>query len=260
MKKVLLYVLVGLFLVAFGFLAGSFWMTVKLAGISVFDWKNAETSAEYPSSESFFWETKYFGGNLGQWDSFKPPPEGNGLLVGKLNYDGKAAKNVKLRVILNSKYKTHLITTNEDGLFTVPLPIGKWHINAIQCERWYDKPEGSFILISGEESKLSEGQFQNLFFEHSPVGKEVLINEQTPKNPHVVLTINPRIKITWPEERRHKQEATIADSVIRWEPYPDAENYIIQIDRVTRESATTTSYSPISYKKVHRDNILEDTL
>jgi hypothetical protein len=57
----------------------------------------------------------------------------------------------------------------------------------------------------------------------------------------------------WPLPAEPKQKASIADSKIQWEPYPQAASYVVQINQVTHESARSTTYSPIIYKQV--DNV-----
>lgn len=253
MKKIFLFVSIGVFLFVFGFLAGSFWTTLRLSELPILkEIRNIQTEKEssYFSPEESFWETKYFGGMIGRAEKMQTIPEGEGVFEGRLLFKGKGAKEIKLKLFFNGKYKTNWLTTDESGLFKVNIPEGKWYLNMLQCEAWENKPEGDFVLISGDEPKLDQVYFQNLFFSYSDRGKEFIITDQKPIKEHITLRINPRIRVEWPEDNIPKQHATIASSRIMWRPYPGAAGYVVQISRVTRESSRSTIYSPINYKKI----------
>ncbi len=155
-------------------------------------------------------------------------------------------------MFLNSEFRTSPIITDDNGSFEIRLPVGTWHVNMIQCEGWTNKPVGNFILLSGDEARIDKSSFQDLFFDRNKEGKEVVIGKKKPEKEHIVLTINPRIRTIWPKASIQNQQATIADSTIEWETYPAAVVYVLRIDKVTRESKTSTIYSPILYRKVSR--------
>jgi hypothetical protein len=262
MKKILIYIFSGIFIFVFGFLVGSFWTTLKITSISVFGKsvigeKELKEYSDFPSPETAFWENKFFGGMWEREDRLKPVPDGEGYLRGKFIYEGKPTAWIKFKMFLNSKYKTDFIKTDENGSFTIRLPLGEWYINSIQCQEWKNRPEGSFILLSGDEKKIDKGPLEDLFFSHSDKGKEVIIANEKPKKEHIILTIKPRIKITWPEKDMKNQEATISGSKISWQPYPGVKDYAIRIDRVTRESPKSSTFTPIIYKKVSGESSLK---
>lgn len=255
MKKIIL-VICGIFIFVFGFLAGGYWTSLKLAGISIYGTKTPGEISDVMISENAFWESKFFGAMWEDIKNMKPVPEGEGYLTGKFIYQGKPAVGIKLKLFLNGKYRTSSIITDENGAFEVRLPVGTWYVNMIQCEGWKNKPEGNFILLSGDEGRIDEGSLQDIFFDYFQNGKEIAVSNKKPEKESIVLTINPRIKTIWPKENIQKQKATIDHSQISWEAYPGAVNYLLQIDRVTRKSKTTTTYSPILYRRVSGGNSL----
>lgn len=252
MKKILIYIISGIFIFVFGFLAGSFWTTIIFTNFHISGLGEIEEYSDSSFQETSFWENKFFGGMFGRRDKLKTLPDGKGYLTGKFIYNGKPAVGIKFKMYLNNKYKTGPIVTDENGAFIIRLQSGRWSINSIECQKWKNKPEGSFILVSGDEERI-ESSLQDLFFGYN-TGKEAIVTDKRPVKEHITLTVNKRIKVIWPEIQILKQEATIAHSKIKWEHYPEAKDYVIKIDRITRESPRSTIYSPIVFKKTSGEN------
>lgn len=250
MRKTALYSGIGILVFVFGFLTGFFWATLKLLHVPLLGPLRSESLVETYSPETSFWESIFLGGNMIQTDKMGPPPKGTGYVTGTFVYQGKSVPGITLVMFFNNKYKTSSLTTDADGVFTLRLPPGDWTLNMIQCQGWKDKPEGEFMLLSGEEAKLSESSFQNMFSLYGDQGKEIHVPAGKPLHPLLVVTIRPRIHITWPEGRRSKEKATIAQSAISWTPYPGATDYVVRIDHVTRESARSMTFTPIVKKRV----------
>jgi hypothetical protein len=188
-----------------------------------------------------FYEHLFLGGSPSYPKEMPAPPSGEGLLKGQFTYQNKPAKGVTLSLTLNSEYEVDNLVTDEEGIFTVSLPTGKWHINSVQTESWEDKPEaGSFSLFYGGEEKLTGDSYnRHVFF-----GKGHAVDVTTDTNQiHLTLAINRDIEVIWPNTGGNVAEATIQD-VIKWEPYPNASKYYVEIHKVEREESTT-SYEPI---------------
>jgi hypothetical protein len=261
MKKVTIYIISVIFIFIFGFLAGSFWTNLKLTKLLVSnkenkfsDYDSPDTFSDFVSSPNSFLEFKYFGGDFIHPDKKKTLPEGEGYLVGKFVYEEKPASGISFKLTLNNEYETKPIITNEKGSFTIRLQPGKWFINTIQCNSWDNKPEGNFIMISGDENKINS--FVD-WYGNFDTGKEVRVTTTEPEKEQIFLTIKKRIEMIWPEAHIQKQEASIVQSRISWRSYPKAKDFVVQLSRVTRESRRSTIYRPISYKKVSGENYLQ---
>jgi hypothetical protein len=255
-KRVIILSIGGIVIFLFGFFAGGYWTALKLAGVSIYGKRTAEEIHHSMFSGSDFWGVVFFGAHWENTDDMKPPPEGKGYLTGTFIYQGTGAGRLKCTLYLNSEFRTSTIMTDDNGSFEIRLPVGTWQVNMIQCEGWANKPQGEFLLVSGDEARMDESPFQDLFFRHNTEGKEVVVSNKKPAKEHLVVTIKPRIKTIWPKATMQNQQATIAHSTIKWEPYPGAAVYALRIDRVTRENKTRTSFSPILYRKVSGGNTL----
>lgn len=250
MKKTIIFTIGGILIFLFGFLAGGYWTALKIAGVSEYIERSPQKAPHTMVPENDFWESIFWGAKWENIDNMKPVPEGKGYLRGKFLYNGKPAKGIRFKLFLNSKFRTASIVTDDNGSFEVRLPEGVWYVNMLQCEGWGNKPDGNFILISGDELTIDNSSFQDLFFHSNENGKKVEISNKRSAKEQIILTIAPRIKSIWPKESLQNQQATIAGSVIQWEPYPSAAVYVLKIDKVTRGNEKSTTFTPILYRKV----------
>lgn len=194
------------------------------------------------TSHNFF-EYLYLGDVPENSYSLPAPPQGKGVLKGHFIYQGEPAAGITLTVFLNSEYRVKSLVTDERGEFSIPLPPGHWTINAIQTEGWQGKPEGNkFSLYYGGEEKLTGTHYQR----HGFFPKEGFPVEVTSATDivHIDIIINPDIKLLWPDPDRERTSATIADT-IRWETYPGAARFYLEINHLTRERNSTT-YTPVT--------------
>lgn len=244
----------GILILIFGFIAGffcaiiSFYLSSSKEKI-IATYNEAQEEIDYLTHESSFYKHINFNGKFVNDNKMKPLPEGKGYLTGKFLYNNKPAPGITFKMILNNIYRTDLIRTDNQGSFAIKLPPGKWFITLIQCRSWMNKPKGRYILLSGDEKikeKVSWGDLYSCFY---GTGKEVLVTEEKPEKEQIILTINPRIKIKWPEMEISKQKATIANSKISWEPFPNAKIYGITIYRVSIEGGFP-NYWPIIYTRI----------
>lgn len=261
MKKKLLFLGLAILIFLIGFLSGSFWTTTKLFRTlpgelskiaNTFDEKEATSFIRSPTSmNSSFWGAIFWGGMPGRIDRLEPLPDGKGILKGRFMYGEKPASGIKFRMALNGNYRTKFIRSDDNGEFSISLPPGTWHLNNLQCKEWKNRPEGQFVLISGDEANLNTSSFSDLFFLFSDKGKAIEVSDES--NPAISLNIliRSKMKILWPLPNEPKQKGTVSRSEIKWEPFPNASSYVIKISRVTRESSRSTIFSPILYKRVN---------
>ena len=206
----------------------------------------SETESEVFSRSSHdFYEYLYFGGSPQFSENLPNPPVGKGVLKGRILYESKPAEGITLHMVLNSKYRAKTINTDSDGFFIVKLPAGNWKINSIQTESWQNKPdEGQFTIYYGGEEKLNGSSYNpHHFFRGNGFDADVGENED---KTHITMTIKRDIELIWPNASVVGNNATISD-VIQWRPYPQAEQYYIDIKQLRREG-NTTYYDQITSK------------
>ncbi len=197
----------------------------------------AYESKSFGSSSHNFYENLYFGGLPSNSYNLPAPPSGEGIFKGKISYLNNPAEAVTLSIVLNSKYRAKNIVTDADGTFTVSLPPGTWTINSIQTESWENKPkEGSYTMYYGGEEKL-EGRSYNRHKIYQKAGYPANVTNE-PNTIHINATINKDIHLTWPNPNAEGVKGTINDA-IRWEKYPGATRYYVEIKNIRREGSTT---------------------
>jgi len=189
-------------------------------------------------------------------NELEPLPEGDARLKVRFSYDQKPAVGVGFSLALNGKFATPMMTTDADGEAVIPLPFGQWNLNRMECRTWNAKPNGDFLLVSGDEAKLGRTSLNELFFTFGDAGKSISLSKDKDPIQTVEIQIRDRMKVVWPSPNENKQNATVANSAIQWEPYPKAASYVVQINRVTHESARSTTYSPIFHKQIDGGNSL----
>lgn len=210
-------------------------------------------SHTYQVSPHNFYEYLYIGGQYVDPDTMSAPPHGDGVLKGQFTCQNKPAKGLTLSLTLNSKYEVDNLLTDEEGVFTVSLPTGEWLINSVQTESWEDKPEtGNFSLFYGGEEKLTGDSYsRHTFFGN----RGYAVNVTTDASQiHLAIAINKDLEMIWPDIGGKVSEATIQD-VIKWEPYPNAAKYYVEIQKIERKGSTT-SFSPIISEVLVNQNAL----
>ncbi|PLX98863.1 MAG: hypothetical protein C0623_11005 [Desulfuromonas sp.] len=203
-------------------------------------------------SRDLFYSHLYMGGSSGSSFNHPHPPTGDGLLKGRITFDGEPAVGVRLSLDLNDQYRAGDLVTDSDGFFSVPLKTGTWFINSIQTSSWSGKPpEGDFSLFYEGQARL-EGETFDRYGHLAGSGYRVVVSENAAK-PQVEIRIGRNISMTWPDQNAEKSEATLED-VIRWQEHPDAENYYVVISHMTRDGDTTT-YSPITERLLQQHEL-----
>lgn len=209
-----------------------------------------ETNSHYAHH---FYEYLHLGGTPSGARDLPEPPDGQGMLRGRMMYQNQPVEGVMMNIVLNSKYMAKNIITDSDGLFSVNLPFGDWKINSIQTESWSNKPDnGEFTMYYGGEDKLRGNRFDrhNMFQQD---GLKAAVDENSEKI-HLTVTIKKNIDLVWPDDSVLGVDASIGNS-IRWEPYPLAKKYLVEIRSLKREG-TTTYFNQITSKVIDGDTVL----
>ena len=260
MKRLVVWGIIGCLIFVFGFLAGSFWTTMKFFRDFPTERAGVVGSSGSPvgpfDPSSSFYGNIFWGGSFKAMDEMAPLPQGDATINVHFSHDGKPAAGVGFFLALNGKYHTGMLTTDTNGEAEISLPFGRWVLNRLECRKWAAKPEGEFLLVSGDETKLGTAPMDALYFHFGLEGRVISLNEDDHSNQTVAIEIKRRIESLWPYPDERKQKASIAESKIQWEPYPKAVSYVVQINNVTRESARSTTFRPIVHKRVDNASVM----
>jgi hypothetical protein len=179
-----------------------------------------------------------FGRGPGSSGEPTKPPAGDGYLRGRFVYAGKPVEGITLKLALNDKHETDVITTDVDGVFTVRVPPGEWRVNRVMTQSWKGKPEqGDFIVVTGREPKLGNGKYDSYFWLNEQPLKVIVENIPTP--PQMNFEIRDQVKLVWPPLGREGVPGNASNDVISWEAYPGAHDYQIKIINLKRDGDTT---------------------
>src|SRR5581483_4230672 len=149
------------------------------------------------SDQRDFSQYLYLGGYPGVDRDRPRPPAGSGFLRGRFLYDDKPAVGVTFSLTLNGRYETEKLTTDMRGEFVLRLPIGQWSVNRVATYQWPDRPQdGSFIITTGAEPKLENGQYDKHYRLRSEGIKVAVMNSA--EAPQLTVTIRKRVVIAWP--------------------------------------------------------------
>lgn len=226
------------------------WMSQKM--LMEFNAAGGDTTS-YQSSwsqpDNYFSQYIYF-----DWirDSEKdriPPPAGSGKIVGKFTYLGEPARGVKLTVLLAGGYETETLTTNDEGLFTIPVTPGPWTVQLIKVNEWEEKPAGkSLTIVTGFEPALGKRTYSRSDYSTRGQGLIVHVVDEYAE-PAINLDIRENAVLRWPAGDKGALSATLDADNIEWEAYPGASQYQVHISTVERRDNGVT-YSPIVARNV----------
>ncbi len=196
------------------------------------------------SRSSYFHKTVRYGGKWVDSNSLEDLPKGEFYISGKINYNDTPAKDVQFFAVFNERYRSEAITTDKDGVFTIPVPQGEWMLNRINLEKWPGRPDGiSLSVMGGVDKPLSE----NSYDPGPPFRTKGLaiqaIKTPTPM-PELDLVIRPNIQLLWP--KREGQTANLAQNKISWQRITGATQYQLQLHRMEKDG-TTTRFFPTAW-------------
>lgn len=190
----------------------------------------------------YFAKPAQFGENM------PPPPEGNGYLSGRVLFQGQPARGVKLTAVLNGKYETATLTTDEQGLFNVRVPTGEWFVSLIKIDSWADKPDSRDLFIAkGIEPPLMGDSYSDWIVAEHELGLRIEATE-TPAADPFTLEMRELVELTWPPASEKPTEANTAGDAIRWRSYPEATQYLVRLGLVERRDSGRSSRSLASIR------------
>lgn len=204
---------------------------------------------EYKKSDSSsFSHRVLFGGYDWRKKRYSDLPNGDAYMTGRFVVGEKSASGIKFRLWFNGEYQTDILITDDEGKFSVSLPEGLWHLNRLETYRWENKPTGEpFLIVSDQEDKLKGNKYSG----HGWIQKKGFSFDATKDINDMVITlnINREIILLWPPGGSKKVSATVKDSIIKWNTYEGAADYLVKVHEIKKEG-TTTSYHSISARRV----------
>jgi hypothetical protein len=181
--------------------------------------------------------------------SLPTPPSGPERLRGRITLDGTGIERVGLSLTLNSEYKVENLETDSRGVFEVPLPAGKWHINEIVVSDWDGRPKDrNLILFSGHEPLKDAGLYSRFNYLMDE-GLEVSLPSASNTIP-VEIEFRDALPMSWPPRpnssgndagRQSVPAAEFSTAAIAWQPVKGASEYEIQIGHIEGEGTMTYS-------------------
>ena len=189
-------------------------------------------------------------GAVARVDGFlSTPPSGPERLRGRITLDDTGIEGVGLSLTLNSEYKVEHLETDSRGVFEVPLPAGKWHINEIVVSDWDGRPKDrNLILFSGHEPMKDAGLYSRFNYLMAD-GLEVSLPGASNAIP-VEIEFRDALPMTWPPRpnssgngagRESVPAAEFSTAAIAWQPVKGASEYEIQIGHIEGEGTMTYS-------------------
>lgn len=182
----------------------------------------------------------------------EPPPAGKGQIVGQFIYAGKPAQGVKLSVLLAGGYETELLTTDNKGLFKIPISPGSWTVELVKVSGWLNKPSNkSLFVTTGLEPSLEKGKYSKT--NYTTRGKGLVVQAMEDQTgPVITFEIRENMVLVWPDSEKGTVPTTVDKGIISWEEYPGAAQYQVLISSVKRRDNGAT-YSPIISRNVVKD-------
>jgi hypothetical protein len=213
-------------------------------------WADERVSIVRQGSNDYFSEWIYFAYGIDDRGKFPAPPAGDGYLTGRFLYHDAPAEGVRFTMVLNGEYETAPLTTDAEGRFQVRVPPGEWYVTLIKTERWRHKPKGTddFLVLTGEEPRLSAGSYSRHAFRRDNKGKAVMATAE-PASASLTLVIRDHVRVTWPASDDGPLVADAETSVIEWDSYRDATEYLVKLSRVERREMGA-SYHPVASRQV----------
>lgn len=192
------------------------------------------------SRPSYFYKTVRYGGKWVDSSQLESLPKGEFYISGRISYQDTPVKNVRLFAVFNNRYRSEMITTDKDGVFSISLPDGEWLLNRIKLEQWSEQPEGiSLSVFGGVDEPLSESKYDS-----GPSFSSEGLMLQAAKTPtpmdKLQLVIRPNIQLLWP--KNEGQTADLDKDTISWQGMTEAHRYQLQLHRMERVGSATRYY------------------
>jgi hypothetical protein len=248
--------LVGGLFVSYQFYVSAFFFlgTSALTKTTSVDGKENAYSYSTFTDDPFYWN----GYALKRYDdayrdpNLPEPPSGDGILTGKILFDDTPVQGFVFDLVLDGQYRAKGVTTDKSGTFTIPIQAGTWHIDYIDPKSWPDKPKDKkLMMLTGREDVLRGNQYSDYKTMDYQEGLPVEIVSKKRSTP-VIFRIKEKLELIQPSTKA--QKAKIEDYKIKWNAYPDADAYLVEISEITREG-DSTQFSPVANVRI--DNTTE---
>lgn len=204
------------------------------------------------SRSSFFYKTVHYGGKWVDSSQLDNLPKGEFYISGRISYNDTPAKDVRLIAVFNNRYRSKEITTNSNGVFSIPVPKGEWILNRIKLEEWPNQPDDiSLSVFGGQDKPLTEERYDS-----GPSFRANGLLLQATATPKLMeelkIVIRPNIQLLWPKSLG--QTANLQQDKISWQGIPEATKYQLQLHRMERDGSST-SYFPTAWINTDRTEI-----
>lgn len=134
---------------------------------------------------------------------------GPGKIVGRVTADGEPVAGLKLQLALNGKVMSQWATSDARGKYTVSVPYGKYRVDG-------------FKLDHRIADRVLAGMIQHP--QSSPYGATFRVSEKSVGQGLDFRFVSPIVKYV--SENTYTESE---DIYLRWEPYPNAATYQIQV-------------------------------
>jgi hypothetical protein len=204
----------------------------------------ATTSSSITIRSSYFHEMVRFGGKWIPEQHLDPLPEGAAFITGRIHFEDGPVVGATLKMVVNNRYLSKTITTDDQGRFALSIPEGEWTVNRIELDGWPDRPRGgSFTVTGGPNPVLSESMY-HAGPSYDSKGLTLAATSEPVPLPELELRINSNVQLLWP--LRSRQPVEMENDSIFWEALEGASRYQLQLHQVEKEGRST-SYFPMAW-------------
>jgi hypothetical protein len=221
----------------------------KLADSDAFAVAHEEEGGPIPDDSitirtRFFHELVRYGSEWIPENLLEPMPRGDAYITGRIRFEGRAVEGATLVMVLNSRFISSKLTTDDQGLFKLAVPEGEWTLNRIEINGWPDRPRGgTFTVTGGPNSSLTESMYHS-----GPQSRSKGLLLRATKAPEVMqgldLSINRNVELGWPQ--REGQAVDMESDRIFWKELPGASRYQVQLHKTERDG-TSISFRPVAW-------------
>jgi hypothetical protein len=206
--------------------------------------EEAASSSSITIRSSFFHEMVRFGGKWIPEERLDPLPEGAAFITGRIRFEGGPVVGATLKMVINRRFLSKEITTDDQGRFVLGIPDGEWTVNRIEIDSWPDRPRGgSFTVTGGPNPVLSESMY-HAGPSYESKGLTLTATSEPVPLPELELRINSNVQVLWPQGSR--QPVEMENGTISWEVLEGADRYQLQLHKVERDGRST-SYFPTAW-------------
>lgn len=159
-------------------------------------------------TQKFLGSTGIYSGDFEHFNS-RVLAAGDGKIIGSVTANNQPVSGVKIRLALNGSVFSQWAESGEDGTYIVAVPYGEYRIDG------YDLDQDS-------ANKHLPGKINKPMISHS--SNTFSVGPETPGEGLTLKYIDPVIVL------EPTGEVSLTDDIVaRWEPYPGASSYVVQV-------------------------------